>query len=87
VETEGFSEEYFFINSILGHGQGIQSNCCRDIYNNKKSLEQWFPTGVPWCTRVPQRGVRGAAKFGITALYYIRCHFNQLEVLPNILKT
>ncbi len=33
------------------------------IYN----LEQWFPTGVPQHTRVPQRGVRGAVKFGSTA--------------------
>ncbi len=36
------------------------------------SLHQWFPTGVP------QRGVRSAAHFGITAFllifYYINCH-------------
>jgi hypothetical protein len=43
---------------------------------------------------VPQRGVRGAAKFGSTAFllmfYYIRCRqiviFKQLGVLPNFFK-
>ncbi len=51
-------------------------------------LIQWFPTGVP------QRGVRGAAKFGSTAFllmfYYIRCCqiviFKQLVVPPNFFK-
>ncbi len=48
-------------------------------------LRQWFPTGLPWHNRVPQRGVRGAAKFGITAFlfmyYYIRCR--QIVILTN----
>jgi hypothetical protein len=43
---------------------------------------------------VPQRGVRGAAKFGITAFllmfYYIGCrkivNFNQLGVPPSFFK-
>ncbi len=33
------------------------------------SLDQWFPTGVPRHTRVPQRGVMGAAKLWIIAFY------------------
>ncbi len=39
---------------------------------------QWFTTKVPRYTTVPQWGVRGAAKFGITAFilmfYYLECH-------------
>ncbi len=53
-------------------------------------LGQSFATLVPLRTRVPQRGVRGAAKFGITAFlmifYCIRCSriviLNQLRVPP-----
>ncbi len=49
---------------------------------------------MPRHTTVPQRGVRGAAKFGITAFlsmfYYIRCLkiviFNQLGVPSNFFK-
>ncbi len=52
------------------------------------TLTQWFPTGVPRHTRVPQRGVRGAAKFWITGIllmfYYIKYRkiviFNKLGV-------
>ncbi len=59
-----------------------------------KYLHQWFPTRVPQHTRVPQRGVRGSAKFWITAFllifYYIECHklsfFNPAGVLPNFLR-
>jgi hypothetical protein len=43
---------------------------------------------------MPQRGVRGAAKFGVTAFllmfHYIRCSqiviYNQLGVAPNLFK-
>ena len=57
-------------------------------------LVQWFPAGVPRHTRVPQRSVRGAAEFEITAFllmfYYIMRHqiviFNQLGVPPIFFK-
>ncbi len=53
-----------------------------------RALGQWIPTGVP------QRVVRGPAKFGSTVFllmfYYIRCHkiviFNQSGVPPNFFK-
>jgi hypothetical protein len=45
------------------------------------TLEQWFPTGVPRHTTVPQRGVRGAVKIRITAFYYTRCR--QIVILTN----
>ncbi len=51
------------------------------VKSHFQALEQWFPTGVPWHTRVPQRGVRGAAKFRITAFYYRRCR--QIVILTN----
>ncbi len=49
---------------------------------------------MPRHTRVPQRGVRGAAKFGVTAFllmfYYIRCRqiviYNKLGVPPIFFK-
>jgi hypothetical protein len=45
-------------------------------------LAQWFPTWVPQHTKVPQRGVRGAAKFGIIA--FLMMSFFQVGVPPNI---
>ncbi len=47
-----------------------------------------IPNRMPRHTRVPQRSVRGAAKFGITPFllmfYYLRCHqiviYNELRV-------
>ncbi len=54
------------------------------------TVDQWFPTGVPRHIRVPQRGVRGAAEFGVTAFLLHKvppnCHFNQLGVPPNNFK-
>jgi hypothetical protein len=55
-------------------------------------LERRFPTGMPRHTSVPQRGVRGAAKFQFTAsfliIYYIECHklffLTQLLGVPKI---
>jgi hypothetical protein len=41
---------------------------------DNKTLALWFPTGVPRQTRVPWRGVRGAAKYRIYCLF--------IKVLP-----
>ncbi len=48
------------------------------------TLKQWFPTGVPRHTRVPWRGIRGAAKHWIyyhfsffTTKGALNCHFSQ----------
>jgi len=41
---------------------------CLNVYSRAYALSQWFPTGVPRHTRVPGRGVRGAAKY---LIYYL----------------
>jgi len=61
------------------------------LFTTDNSLSQWFPTGVPRHTRVPWRGVRGAAKCLIYHIFSFfttkgaqNCHFSQARV-PKIL--
>ncbi len=78
----------------FGTDSELQGSPVIRTWTDKETLVQWFPTGVPRHTRVPQRGVRGAAKFWITGFflmfYYITYHkiviFYQIGVPPNFLK-
>ncbi len=66
-----------------------------NVINCRHVLRQWFQTGVPRHTRVPQRGVRGATKFWITAFLYLFCYigchklsfFNHVRMPPNFFNT
>ncbi len=67
----------------VGRGPSTEKHCpAHHDWDLQHCLSQWFPTGVPRHTRVPQRGVRGSAKFGITVFLLIfllqkmpNCHF------------
>ncbi len=55
-----------------------------------QTLDQWFPTGVPWHTRVPWKGVGVPPNIKFTTFLSFfttkgaqNCHFNQVRVPPN----
>jgi hypothetical protein len=70
-------QKYLFIQKNLWYSETVISNFYvpwRFLNEVKfckcfKALDQRFPTGVPRHTRMPQRGVWGAAKCWITAFF------------------